>query len=544
MNDIISLLNLEDSGIEVECIKTTGQVKTVTLFTRPQTRFCPKCGYLMHSRGTKTRTINHPVLQDSFQLILLLKQRRWRCTNKDCLFDEAEEFNFVGKNCRNTKTTDLLVVNEFRNLNSTATEIASRFHISDTHALDIFNRFVDMDRLPLGEAVSVDEVYLDMADDCKYALVIQNFVTGEAIDIVISRKQNVTQPYFLSIPFEERAKVKYLISDMYNEYIRYVDNYFPNAEPVVDSFHVIQWLRVELEQYIRDLQKSFERRDEERQMKAPRDGFGRQRKLPMSDEVYLLKNYRFFLLSNEADIIRHEDSHMDRHFRYYMNTAEYERRFFDVDPRLGRLRYLKDLYINFNSRNSGKPQKASLELDKLIEEYRMSGDEIFERFSRLLKRYRQPIINSFILFERLKPNGNVIVSRLSNGPMESMNRLIKDLRRLAHGFRSFDHLRNRFLFASRNNPVLNGKVNTMTETEPSFRFRNSVTKDRQRKLMQEYEVLREKYPELSKDELLALKHWVAEGNSPFRNPDSICDEYGVIADFITASRLLDEAFTN
>ena len=335
-----------------------------------------------------------------------------------------------------------------------------------------------------------------------------------------------------------------MVYRLHNEYIRYVDNYFPNAEPVVDSFHVIQWIRAELEQYIRDLQKNFERRDEERQQKVPRDGFGRQRKLPMSDEVYLLKNYRFFLLSNEADIIRHEESHMDRHFRYYMNTAEYERRFFDVDPRLKRLRYLKNLYTDFNSRNSGKPQKASLELDQLIEEYRTSGDEIFERFSRLLKRYRQPIINSFILFERLKPDGNVMVSRLSNGPMESMNRQIKDLRRLAHGFRSFDHLRNRFLFATRNAPALNGKLNTTTRTEQAFRFRNTVPKDRQRRLRQEYEVMREKHLELSKDELLALKHWIAEGNSPFSNPDGICDKYGVITDFITASRILDEAFKN
>lgn len=543
MNDIISLLNLEDSGVEVESIATSGQTKTVTLFTRPRTRFCPQCGYIMHSRGVKTRTINHPVLQDAFHLILLLKQRRWRCTNPDCRFDEAEEFNFVNKNCRNTRATDLLVVNEFRNLNRTATEIAEWFNISDTHAIDIFNRFVDMERLPLGEVVSVDEVYLDMADDCKYALVIQNFITGEAIDLVISRKQNVTQPYFFGIPLEERARVRYLISDMYNEYIRYVDNYFPNAEPVVDSFHVMQWLRSELEQYLRDLQKDFERRDEGRQQKVPRDRFGRQRRLPMSDEVYLLKNYRFFLLSNEEDIIRHEDSHMDRHFKYYMNTAEYERRFFDVDPRLGRLRYLKNLYSSFNSRNAGKPQKASAEIDQLIEEYRLSEDEIFERFSRLLKRYRQPIINSFILYERIRPNGNVTVSRLSNGPMESMNRLIKDLRRLAHGFRSFSHLRNRFLFASRNNPALNGKSRPETDTAKTFRFRNNVTKQQQRNLMLEYETLMEKHPELTADEQLSLKHWIAEGNSPFSNPDGICDEYGVVTDFITAFRILDKALS-
>ena len=542
MNDIISLLNLEDSNVEIESIQSEGVTKIVTLFTHPQTRFCPKCGHLMHSRGVKVRTINHPILQDTFHLKILLKQRRWRCTNIDCRYDEAEQFNFVDKNCRNTRATDLLIVNEFRNLYRTATDIARKFNTSDTHVLDVFNRFVSMERLPLSEAISVDEVHLDMADDCKYSLVIQDFITGEAVDLLPSRKQNITESYFMSIPREERANVKYLISDMYNEYIRYVDNYFPNAVSVVDSFHVIQWIRTELEQYVRDLQKEFERKDEEKQRKAPYDGFGRQQRIPMSDEVYLLKNYRFFLLANDESIVRYEESHMDRHFRYYMNTAEYERKFFEIDPRLGRLRTLRNKYVEFNKRNAGKPQKAAAEIEILIEEYKNSGDEIFERFARLLKKYKQPIINSFILLERMVGNGDAIVARLSNGPMEAMNRLIKDLRRLAHGFRSFEHLRNRFLFASRNDPVLNGRIHVKPASERSLRFSGDVHRETQRKLLDEMSILNEKYQDMTKDEILALKHWVSEGNSPFTNPDMICDEYGVITDFIAASRILDEAF--
>ena len=89
MNDIIYILNLEDSGVEIESITEENHTKIVTLFTRPQTRFCPKCGYLMHSRGIKTRSINHPILQDTYNFKILLKQRRWRCINPDCKFDEA-----------------------------------------------------------------------------------------------------------------------------------------------------------------------------------------------------------------------------------------------------------------------------------------------------------------------------------------------------------------------------------------------------------------------------------------------------------------------
>ena len=46
--------------------------------------------------------------------------------------------------------------------------------------------------------------------------------TGDSIDLLRSRRMNVTEPYFTSIPPEERNSVKYLISDMYNPYISYV----------------------------------------------------------------------------------------------------------------------------------------------------------------------------------------------------------------------------------------------------------------------------------------------------------------------------------
>ena len=84
-----------------------------------------------------------------------------------------------------------------------------------------------------------------------------------------------------------------------------------------------------------------------------------------------------------------------------------------------------------------------------------SGHEMFREFSSLLEKYEDPIINSFIMVEKIG-NGKIYDSRLSNGPIESLNRKIKDLKRLGHGFRNFEHFRNRFLYATRSAPVLNG----------------------------------------------------------------------------------------
>ncbi len=253
MNSITDLLDLEDTDIFISDIDIQGQTKTITLETAPVAHFCPTCGFKMHSRGVKERRINHPILQDNYTLILLLKQRRWRCTNPECRYDLSESFRFVNKNRRTTNASDMLIVEAYKDLMATSVAIANRFHVSDAYVHEVFDRYVKLDRLPLTDAICIDEVHVEMDDDCKYALVIQDFHTGDPIDLLRSRRTNVTEPYFAAIPKEERAEVKYLISDMYNPYIAYVGKYFPNAVSVVDSFHVIQWITRNIENYLRQI---------------------------------------------------------------------------------------------------------------------------------------------------------------------------------------------------------------------------------------------------------------------------------------------------
>lgn len=125
MNTITELLNLEDSDIIISDITIQGTTKILTLETKPYPHHCPVCGFKMHSRGTKQRTIKHPILQNNYELLLLLKQRRWRCTNKDCSYDISESFKFVNKNRRTTNATDMLIVMAYRNLKNFMTSSLS-----------------------------------------------------------------------------------------------------------------------------------------------------------------------------------------------------------------------------------------------------------------------------------------------------------------------------------------------------------------------------------------------------------------------------------
>lgn len=457
MNRITELLDLEDSDVFISDITIQGTTKFLTLETKLCAHHCPSCGFKMHSRGIKKRIVKHPILQDNYELILILKQRRWKCTNPECRYDISDTFKFVNKRRRTTNATDMLIVYAYRDLMETSASIAARFHVSDTYVHEVFDRYVKMDRLPLTDAICIDEVFLDMDEHCKYALVIQDFHTGDPIDLLRSRRVNVTEPYFVSLPTDEKNSVKYLISDMYNQYISYVDKYFPNAVSVIDSFHVIQWIIRMIDNYIRQLLKKYRQRDRELQEKLSLEE-QRSISLPQSDEVYLLQKYRWLILSNRSNITYHSDPRMDSHFRCLMNTYDYEDALFRLDPKLKEFRNLKEKYIQFNNRNAGKPIEARKELDELIPMYQASEYEIFRNFGDLLEKYQDYIINSFIMVEK-HGHGKVYESRLSNGPIESINRKVKDLKRLGRGFRNFEHFRNRFLYAARREPILNGTSN-------------------------------------------------------------------------------------
>lgn len=456
MNNIIELLNLEDSQLQITSIQVTDKVKTITVETEAVPHYCPVCGFRMHSKGIHLRTVNHPILQDTFKLTIKLKQRRWKCTNDICGYTANESFRFVSKGSRQSNASDMLIVSAFKDLNKSAAAIARQFHTSDTHVLNMFDTFVHMERLPLSSAISIDEVYLNMDANCKYVLVIQDFHTGQPIDMLISRRNNVTEPYFAMIPIEERAAVKYLISDMYSPYLSYVRKYFPNAVSVVDSFHVLQWINHELELYLRGLKRKYRERDMRRHAIREAEA-GRKLEMRQSDEMYLLQRYSWLIMMNKNNRTYHIEPRLDRHFRYLMNTYDYEDMFFQLDENLEELRDLKDLYSDFNSRNAGDPMGAQAELDDLIVLYANCDQDIFRRFAITLDKYRDPIIQSFVMVDRIR-GGRIDSSRLSNGPIESLNRKAKDLKRLARGYRNFNHIRNRFLFATRTDPALDGKL--------------------------------------------------------------------------------------
>lgn len=450
-NDIIEFLELKDNGLIVTDITIENSNKFIYLEKELTPIFCPICSSRMHSKGCILRTIKHPILQDGYQLILKAKQRRWICQNDSCNHQCNDLFSFVGKNKQTTNYVPYMVLNELRNLNNSVRDVAKRFNLSDTTVHNYLLQYLDIPRRPLPKYLSIDEVFLNLDDEHKYVLVLLDFETKELIDLVESRKQEDTRKYFYNIPLEERKLVEYIICDMYNPYLNYSTTYFRYAKVIVDSFHVVSWLTNKLNLYINTVKKKHQEYDRKRLKEKNYKANTNHETTVESNEVYILKKYRWALLKNNEDIQYNNTSFYDKKLCRYVNTYEIIDLFLALDSQFPELRNLKELYIDFNKRNKGKPDNAKSELLEIIQHYEISKESIFNNFSKLLRKYYTEIINSFEVICQVDKDGNEIIRRLSNGPIESFNRKPKDYKRNSRGVNNFEATRHRIFLATNNN---------------------------------------------------------------------------------------------
>ena len=76
-----------------------------------------------------------------------------------------------------------------KNLHLSVCHIADKFNVSDTYVHQVFDRYVDMKRLPLSEVICIDEVHTEAVSYSKYSMIILDFITGQPIDMLPSRQK-------------------------------------------------------------------------------------------------------------------------------------------------------------------------------------------------------------------------------------------------------------------------------------------------------------------------------------------------------------------
>lgn len=174
---------------------------------------CPVCS----SPTAKTynyvnKKIRHTVLHTA-PCTIHYRARRYICPVCHKTFYENNLFPFDGEH--SSAATVYCVLSDLKSPQGTFRSIAQRYHMAASTVVSIFDRHVDIPRLPLPRVLSIDEVYVPTDESNKYLCVLMNFETMEIVDVLPSRKKADLINYLSATPRDERCNVEIVSADMW-----------------------------------------------------------------------------------------------------------------------------------------------------------------------------------------------------------------------------------------------------------------------------------------------------------------------------------------
>lgn len=410
--DYIANIDVDSSD---EIYNPTNHNHTIVLKLVKQSNVCcPHCGLVSTPkiRGSSCQLLKHASANEN-NLIIKLKRRVYLC---ECGKTFKEENPFTSSKRKTTLQKDYKILMALKDKNKSFASVAKDFNISSQTVINIFDAKVDIPRQRLTTVLCVDEVYAKHCGYHKYCFITYSPQLDKILDVLPSRNKEDLCRYFGKIPIEERRNVKYFSMDLYNVYREVSRLCFPDAIICADHFHVIKNLGDFFNSARIRIMKKYEH------LKGRNDNW-----------YWLYKKYWKKLLKAPEKLgfkkfkVCKSGMYLDEH-----QIVDY---MLSIDPELREGYELLNEYRNFNS--CATIENAEAWLDQLIIKYHNSNVEEYYKAYKLLKNWRQEIINSFN-----RVNGHII----SNGGMERTNRDIGDIIRTSFGYSNFERFRNRVMF--------------------------------------------------------------------------------------------------
>ena len=335
-----------------------------------------------------------------FPSLIRLKKRRFQC--KNCRKVTVSETSLVQKNCQISEPLRQKVAQALVNRQA-LTHIAQDLAISTStvhRKLKEFTFKEDFSRLP--EILSIDEFSYQKG---KLAFIAQDIETKKIITILENRTQTTIRNHFFRYSKEARNSVKVVTVDMSGSYIPMIPKLFPKAKIVIDRFHIVQHMSRALNHTRIQLMTQFDKK---------------------SLEYRALKYYWKSVLKDSRKLSL--NSFRSRTFGETLTPKECLTEIFHLVPELkGYYDLYQFLLFHLQEKN------ADYFFD-LIEEALPHLNQTFKTALRTILHHKQHVINAIEL-------------PYSNAKLEATNKLIKDIKRNAFGFRNFDNFKKRIFIA-------------------------------------------------------------------------------------------------
>ena len=374
-------------------------------------KYCPCCGVINESNNDiikwnykrNCKIILNKVV--NYNTILLLDKQRFYC--KHCHSTFIAESSEVNKFCNISNNTKLSIKNDLMDKISEK-DIAKRNNVSHNTVNRIIHELSSKTVLPsagiLPDIINIDEFKATRDTVGKMALIITNNKTHKTFDILPSRKSNYLKNYFFKFPRKQRLKVKFVIIDLFGPYYDLFKHIFPNATIISDRFHIVaqannafKCTRVQI-------------------MKKDKKNYNK------------LKYYWKSLQKCELDLDK-DNKHYSKHFGKYI--SEYD----IVQYLINTNKVLKETYNVYQGIIKAIRNKDINLFIKIIE---AKHNNISDYMITTLKTY-----NKFKLFII-----NSLKYEYNNGLIEGINNLIKCIKRISFGYKSFYHFKTRIMLIS------------------------------------------------------------------------------------------------
>ncbi len=335
-----------------------------------------------------------------FPSLIRLKKRRFQC--KNCRKVTVSETSLIQKNCQISEPLRQKVAQALVNRQA-LTHIAQDLAISTStvhRKLKEFTFKEDFSRLP--EILSIDEFSYQKG---KLAFIAQDFEIKKIITILENRTQITIRNHFFRYSKEARNSVKVVTVDMSGSYIPMIPKLFPNAKIVIDRFHIVQHMSRALNHTRIQLMTQFDKK---------------------SLEYRALKYYWKSVLKDSRKLSL--NSFRSRTFGETLTPKECLTEIFHLVPEL------KGYYDLYQLLLFHLQEKNADYFFDLIEEALPHLNQTFKTALRTILHHKQHVINAIEL-------------PYSNAKLEATNKLIKDIKRNAFGFRNFDNFKKRIFIA-------------------------------------------------------------------------------------------------
>ena len=402
---ILNLLNIKDPNIYIlnniqEKIIKNKKYKLIEGILTYNPSHCPCCGVINESTADiikwgfrKNCKIKIPKISNQLSLLILHKQRFF-C--KHCENTFIAETNIVDRNKNISNNTELQINLELMTKQSEK-DIAKRLDVSVSkidRKLNEISSHTVLRHECLPTSMNWDEFKATNDTKGKMAFMIVDNKNGNIFDINDSRKSRDLEKYFRRYSKKQRDKVKLISIDFYSGYIYLAKKLFKKANIVIDRFHIVIQAYNAL-------------------------NMTRVKLCYKSNPNYnKLKTFWKLIVKNENDLS--DIKKYDNHFKKEVSQKDIVNYLINTDSTL------KATYECYQGLINSIKDKDFNKFKNIVFH---KNNNISDKMNKVIKLYK----------DNIKYIENSFKYDINNGVIEGKNNLIKCIKRIAFGYRKYDH---------------------------------------------------------------------------------------------------------